>query len=379
MKLGYYSIVTYTWPLHRRDSAPVGVLLVVPEEGVKEARFLESFQHLRLRFGTSFHTEHVQSQVQTVRAWIGYEPNDLSVEGWDAFAGRLGNETEMTPMRAIRWPAGGSAEEEIVRLFEDLVAPPAGVLPEGGAEALLAAENDRLMDRVEALLHEDSNWNRFARACVRSHTLSADKMRETIFNMIEAQRADPAEAEGYRKRVEAFRQWAYRLVDGRDRHTDSELMERVGSLSKEWEDWAEGHVPAGPGFNRDVLDVILEGKHDALASCRELEEVRNQMYAENLAAENWRRMASSMLGCEPHGPLAPSDDEMRTQVRLCVDQSTSGPTVALWRDRAQDSGRRVVEEVGKTRAWIQWARDLVGDTEGLLSPEELQARIEAKL
>jgi len=121
LKKGYYSLCQYTWPLGRREPVTVGVLLICPDEDFKEARFLDAFGHLRWRLGEPFEEQHVESLVQTVRAWIDREPVNTSVEAWDAFARRLGNELEMTPLRAVRFrkPAEG-----LQRLFDEMVAPP---------------------------------------------------------------------------------------------------------------------------------------------------------------------------------------------------------------------------------------------------------------
>lgn len=121
LKKGYFSLCQYTWPLARREPLTVGVLLICPDEGFKEARFLDAFSHLRWRLGDTFEDEHVESLVQTVRAWIDREPVTTSVAGWDALAGRLGNELEMTPMRAVRFQ---DPSEGLNRLFEEMVKPP---------------------------------------------------------------------------------------------------------------------------------------------------------------------------------------------------------------------------------------------------------------
>ena len=120
LKKGYYSLCQYDPYYGRREPANVGVLLIHPSEGFKEARFLDSFAHLRWRFGDGFEEQHVMGLTNTVSAWINAQPVTTSLEEWEAFRGRLGNELKMTPLSWVRFE---DAAAEVERLFGELVRP----------------------------------------------------------------------------------------------------------------------------------------------------------------------------------------------------------------------------------------------------------------
>lgn len=121
LKRGHYSLLQYVPDLARREAANVGVLLTCAGEGFKEVRTLETFGHLRWRFGDGFEEDHARDLTFTVAAWIERQPVGTSLESWEEFTGRLGNELKMTPMRAVRF---SEPSVELERLFGELVKPP---------------------------------------------------------------------------------------------------------------------------------------------------------------------------------------------------------------------------------------------------------------